>query len=221
MFDNINEANVKKGVKWFLNKIRQSISKRKEDRHPKDIEDRQDAKRNLHNFNLYTTLYPNPKWKEELPFYDAMPLFLPLQVVRGSEGALLHVINIHFLPPNLRIRFLKELEILVRKDAERKGFEPDELSTYPKGNLTRTVGRYINNVYQSGGGSAGSMIRAAYRSYFFSRMRGKLKYIPVTQWEKAGNLILPAFRKAGPGEIYREIRETYNKYKNNYRKPIY
>jgi len=221
MVDNINEASIKKGVRWFLDKIKKSVSKRKEDKHPKDIETSKEAKANLHNFNLYTTLYPMPKTKDELPFYDAMPLFFPLQVVKGSDGALLHSLNLHYLPPNLRLKFLKEIEILVRKDAEMKGYEPDELSTYPKGNLTRSVGRYVAKVYQYGGGSAGAMIRAAYRSYFFSRMRGKLKYIPVTEWEKAGRLILPVWRKAGPAEVYKEVRNTYNKYKNNYRSSIY
>lgn len=219
-FQKMDESLLKDGIKWFRSKIKKVVSNNPEDRHPKDIENAKDVATKMNFMNLYTTIY-SPKWKEELPYYDSMPLFFPIDIVNGSSGKLLRSFNIHYLPPSLRIKFLKELETIITKDANNKGFSPDDLKYYPRGNIAKVIGRYMNKVYLSGGGSSGAMIRQAYRSYFFSRMSGKLKYIPVTQWEKAGRVILPVFRKESSSKIYADIISDYKKYKSNPRKPIW
>jgi len=220
-FEKMDESLLRDGIKWFSKKLKGVVSNKPEDKHPKDIENLKDAKTKLQFMNLYTTIYSKPKYAKSLPYFDAFPLFFPISVNYGSEGPKIMSFNLHYLPPALRMKFLKELEIIVTRDAKSKGFSPDDLKYYPRGNVAKVIGRYMNQVYLRGGGSSGAMIRQAYRSYFFSRMSGKLKYIPVTEWEKAGRVILPVFRKQSSSEIYKDIREQYKKYKSNPRKPIW
>lgn len=220
-FDNINESKAKKAFDWFLKTIKKSVSDKAEDIDAEDANNIQDVIDKVRIFNMYTTIYSDPKYKKELPFYDAMPLFFPIDIVNGSEGPLLRAFNIHYLPPALRYKFIMELKSVIEKAALAQKYDINQLSKYPHQNITKVVGRYMNNVYLMGGGSSGEMIRQCYRSYFFGRMKGRLKFIPLKDWENSVNLILPVFRKASNKEVYDEIRRQYNKYKNNPRSPVF
>lgn len=50
----------------------------------------------------------DPKWKDVLPYYDKFPLVIPLQLY--NDGFL--GLNLHYLPPNVRIAFLNKLMAL-------------------------------------------------------------------------------------------------------------
>ena len=49
--------------------------------------------------------YYDPKWKNELPWYDRFPLIFPIQ--RYSDGFL--GMNFHYLPYRLREKLMKKL----------------------------------------------------------------------------------------------------------------
>ena len=51
--------------------------------------------------NMYMFFY-DPKLKKELPYYDSFPLVI---VVGPAEGGFLGL-NLHYLPPTLRAKFL-------------------------------------------------------------------------------------------------------------------
>ena len=218
--NSLDENKIKKGLNWFLGKIKKSADKKsKPDKG--DIASKKDFSKKIRPFNLYATLYSRPKFEKTLPYFDAFPLFFPIKFTRGSEGTLLHGVNIHYLPPAMRKKFLRELEIIIRRVADKQGFDPDNLEDYPHQNITRVVGKYMNRVYQSGGGSAGAMIRASYRSYFLSRMGGKLKKIPLNEWDEAASVYLPVFRKQSASAVYADTKEKFDKYKSNMRHDIY
>ncbi len=215
----LDEGLISQGLKWFSSKIKKSANTKQRD-DSGDIMNMKDVTNKMRFFNLYTTIYKNPKYKKELPYYDAFPLFFPFDIKQGSEGSIVHAINIHYLPPALRMKFLKELEAVIRREALKRGYDPNHLENYPIGDITKNIGRYMNSVYTRGGGSAGSMIRQCYRSYFFGRMSGKLTKIDLDEWSQAGRVFLPAFRKESSSEIYKDIREKYRLYISNPRKDI-
>lgn len=215
---NLDEGKIRQEPSWFLSKIKGSADPR--DVQKGDIAKKDDLKK-IRMFHLYNTIYKDPKTKDDLPYYDAFPLFFPLHFTKGSEGTLLAGINIHYIPPAMRVKFLKELETLIRRVAEQQKFDVNNLEDYPHQNITKVVGRYMNKVYQSGDGSAGKLMRSAYRSYFLHRMTGKMKKIPLDEWTKAGKLYLPRYRKKYASYVYRDVKKQYDRYKNNSRSDIY
>lgn len=51
--------------------------------------------------------YPEPKYKEELEFYDATPMILSIGITRTDDGVIREVgLNLHYFPPRIRMRIL-------------------------------------------------------------------------------------------------------------------
>ena len=59
---------------------------------------------------MYNFFY-DPKMKKELPYYDRFPLIFPFkrgyERNRATEGGAFYGINLHYLPPHVRSRFVK------------------------------------------------------------------------------------------------------------------
>ena len=66
--------------------------------------------------NMYMFFY-DPKTKDTLPYYDAFPLVIPVEPAeKGFYG-----INLHYLPPVLRAKFLDSLlDITSNKSYDEK-----------------------------------------------------------------------------------------------------
>ena len=57
--------------------------------------------------NVYMFFYQEPKYKEELEYYDRTPLILSLGLVRTKENVIREVgLNLHYYPPFARERIL-------------------------------------------------------------------------------------------------------------------
>jgi hypothetical protein len=54
--------------------------------------------------DMYLFMY-DPKFKQQLPVYDKFPLVMPFRIVPGGFYGL----NLHYLPPLLRMRLLGKL----------------------------------------------------------------------------------------------------------------
>jgi hypothetical protein len=54
--------------------------------------------------SMYLFRY-DPKWKDELPYYDRFPLVFPFRKVKGGFYGL----NLHYLPPPLRAKLMDAL----------------------------------------------------------------------------------------------------------------
>lgn len=219
MVRRISEQKLKKALGWLVNKAKQALSVKKKDERPTDIKDIGDFKK-LKMHWLMFMIYDSPKHKKTLKYYDALPLFFPLKFTVGPDGVLLHGLNIHFLRPDDRSAFMNEIVKLMKKTAEKQGYDPNNLNEVPDGNISKVVGKYLNAVYQ-GMSSSGSRIKVAYRTYYVSRIKGKIIRILPDEWENAINLILPRFQKMGPGSVYKDIEELYKKYKGSSWKDIY
>lgn len=219
MVRRISEQKLKKALGWLVTKAKQALSTRKKDEAPSDIKSISDIGKKMRMHHLMFMIYDNPKHKKTLPYYDALPLFFPLKITIGPDGPLLHGLNIHYLTPGDRAAFINEIVTLMKRTAEKQGYDPDNLNAVPDGNISKVVGRYLNAVYQ-GMSSAGSRIKVAYRTYYIGRIKGKIIKIQPDEWDNAVNLILPRFNKMGPGGIYKDIEKLYKKYKDSNWKSI-
>lgn len=216
----INEGLFSKGVEWLFSKTKQAVSDKKSEVEKSDMKNMKDVQKKMRLFHMYHFLYISPKYKKELPYYDALPLVFPIDIINGSEGTLLRAFNIHYLEPAYRVKFVAELEKYLRKLAGINGFDAESLEEYPPQNITKHIMKYMNAVYLRGGGSNGRKIRQAYRSYFFKRIRGKIIKVPLSEWDEASRAILPVFKKESAGAIYKDIDAKYRKYKSNARSSI-
>jgi hypothetical protein len=65
---------------------------------------------NIEPGRMYLFMY-NPKMAAKLPYYDEFPLVMPFNVIKGGFLGL----NLHYLPPLLRMKLLDELMKLADK----------------------------------------------------------------------------------------------------------
>jgi hypothetical protein len=122
----------------------------------------------------------DPKYKATLPFYDAFPLVLPIEMYR--EGFL--GINLHYLPPNARTSLLNALTDLKNND------KYDETT---KLNISyELLSRYSSQFSGS---------QDCIKKYLFGHVRSSFHYIPPTEWGKVVTMPLQKW-KVNPNSKY-------------------
>lgn len=105
------------------------------------------------HFNIF--LYPDPKYKLSLPYYDILPIVLPLER-KLSNGTFLGL-NFHYLPYFFRIKFLRLLE-------ERYMIEDDA----PEGGIIPITWNKIKNL---------KFPKACVRRYIHKNIKSKIRYL--------------------------------------------
>lgn len=132
---------------------------------------------------LYMFLY-NPKYKVELPYYDRFPLVYPFQRVKGGFYGL----NIHYLPPMLRVRLMDSLY--------------DVISNSKMDETTRLK---IN--YQIlDGASKYRWFKPCVKHYLTSHMQSSLIYIEPIEWNLAIFLPTEQFQKSRKQNVWKDSR---------------
>ena len=106
-------GNKPQSVAWFRNKI-------KEFGEPKSSDLLRDGKRtSVPTFGILNMFVYSPKLKDKLPYYDTIPLVLPIE--RYNNGFL--GINLHYLSIPMRIRLLDRLTDFANNDRFDKSTE--------------------------------------------------------------------------------------------------
>ena len=131
----------------------------------------------------------DPKTKADLPYWDVFPVIIVLE--KYNDGFL--GLNLHYLPVNYRVAFLKKLMKFAQKGKE------DEIKrlrvTYEI--LTATK-RYPE-------------FRPCIKRYLYTHLRSRLLIVEPDEWDTAIMLPLQQFRGARPVTIWKdsvaEIRE--------------
>jgi len=219
------ERKLERGVKWFWNVLKGLADKTKNKIKRKTKQDDGlidlDDMGKMRPFHLYTMIYDDPLWKDKLIVWDSLPLFFPIDVVNGKNGPRIRGINIHYLPPGDRVRFMLEIEKMIKKEAAKKKFK--DLDEFLNSNdlVTRAVGTFMNSVYQQTQNSAGNKIKVCYRSYLLNRIGSKIQKVSMNKWNEATYSILPSFNKMGPVSVYEMINDKYDKYRSSAWKNIY
>lgn len=130
----------------------------------------------------------DPKGKKELPYYDSFPLVI---VIGPAEGGFLGL-NLHYLPPTLRAKFLDAL--LDTTNNKRYDETTRFNATY---DLMRRAARY-------------KYFKPCIKHYLNDHVRSRFARVDAPEWEIATFLPTADFQKASQAEVYRDSRRKMN-----------
>ena len=126
----------------------------------------------------------DPKLKDELPYYDAFPL----EIVVDSAPGGFYGLNIHYLPPILRAKFLDALMGIVGSDvSDRTKFELSYEMLKKSSKL-----RYF---------------KPCFKHYLNEHVKSRFSEVPAPEWEIATFLPTADFRKANRSKVYYDSRQ--------------
>jgi hypothetical protein len=179
-----NTAMQQSAAEWFR---QQSETLRKPVRLPERIlnETTKDLKDRLTNGlvvgRMYLFLY-DAKTKNELPYYDRLPLIFPFRKVpNGFYG-----INLHYLPPILRARLMDSLITLANN------------KKYDDTTKLRLSYSLLNRVASS------KLFLPCVKHYLNNHTRSRFLWVPASQWNSVIFLPLERFVGARREKVWRD-----------------
>jgi len=127
----------------------------------------------------------DPKTKDKLPYYDSFPLAI---VVKPAPGGFLGL-NLHYLPPALRAKFLDAI-LDITNDTK---YDDDT-----KFDITyRLLKRSSKFKY----------FKPCVKHYLNSNVRSRFATVPAPEWELATFLQTADWQKAGASKVYADSRK--------------
>jgi hypothetical protein len=143
--------------------------------------------------NMYLFAYPNPKWKQKLPWWDMLPLIILL----GVHDGYVHGINVHHIPWSYRIKFVREV---MERKAKRK----------------RLLYKDIKRAWNAAKIPA-AYAYLAYRTYIYDLIPTNFKMFDYEDWKPVTTKVLQSYAKGGgknatssDAQIYKEIQRRLN-----------
>lgn len=124
----------------------------------------------------------DPKYKEELPFYDKYPLALIFSI----EGDLMRGINFHYLPYAMRARLFDKMWAIASQYRNNRQ------------QVMRLNWKLLSNVAKF------PEVRPAVKSYLFAHIRTRLIKVPVDDWKTAIFLPVETFAKKSQAYVARD-----------------
>lgn len=126
----------------------------------------------------------DPKTKEQLPYYDSFPLVILVDKAPGGFYGL----NLHYLPPALRAKFLDGLMEIVddKKITDKSKFQ-------------------ISYAYLKRA-SKMKYFKPCFKHYLTDHVRSRFAVVPGPEWEIATFLPSADFQKAGKNRVYSDSR---------------
>lgn len=133
--------------------------------------------------SMYMFFY-DPKLKSTLPYYDSFPLVI---VIGPAEKGFLGL-NLHYLPPILRAKFLDSLLDITNNKRY------DETTKFNVSyNLLKRAGKYKH-------------FKACVKHYLNEHVRSRFARVEAPEWEIATFLPTADFQKAGKNKVYSDSR---------------
>lgn len=120
-----------------------------------------------------------PKWRKVLPFYDVLPLVIPL--ARGGDRFL--GLNVHYLPFLWRVSLTREL---MKKISWKKRMQYKDVKQAIKSAKVPH-----------------SMLYYCIRTYLYSHVMSELKEFNSQNFEMAMQEVMPRFKKETEENIYK------------------
>lgn len=138
--------------------------------------------------HMYIFSY-DPKTKDDLPYYDRLPLIFPFRIV----GSSMYGINMHYLPPVYRAQLMDALYSTV---SDTKYDENTRLRiTY---DILTKASRY-------------RFFKPCVKQYLNSHIRSRLVKIQPTEWDMALFLPLERFQKASKQRVFKESIKQFQR----------
>jgi len=128
----------------------------------------------------------DPKFKEKLPYYDSFPLVI---IVDSAPGGF-YGLNLHYLPPLLRARFLDALM--------------DNTSNMSYDETTR----FRLNYELLKKSARLRYFKPCYKHYLNEHVRSRFAYVPPPEWEIATFLPAADFQKSSKQKVYSDSRKA-------------
>jgi hypothetical protein len=165
--DSIRRAS-SRSSKWLQNKI-DTLSDRTKTARPA-------------SGDMFLYVY-DAKYKDTLPFWDAHPLIIMLNKAEGGYYGL----NLHYLPPKLRIVFLEELLKIDSSKASTMKTNAAKATILRRASKTKFFAPMI-------------------KRYLFSHVRSKFVKIPQEEWFNVATLPVANWKKSTAPKAYADSR---------------
>jgi len=134
--------------------------------------------------NMYMFFY-DPKHKETLPYYDRFPLTI---IVGPAEGGF-YGLNLHYLAPILRARFLDELLDITNN------MKYDDTTKFKLSyDLLNRAAKF-------------KYFKPCFKHYLTKHVKSQFSMVEAPEWEIATFLPTAQFEKATVAQVYRESRK--------------
>ena len=130
----------------------------------------------------------DPKLKDKLPYYDTFPLVIPVERATGGFRGL----NLHYIPPILRAKFLDSLLDLVNNK------KYDESTRF---NLTYRLLK---------GAAKFKYFQPCFKHYLMEHVRSRFAQVPAPEWEIVTFMPTASWKKASAGKVYSDSRKIAN-----------
>lgn len=181
----MNKENNTSILNWFISKIK-DISKKTLSLLDKKI------KKESSDFSvgsIYMYVY-DPKLKDVLPYYDKFPVIILLKLNVDGKGFL--GLNLHYLPPKLRVQFLTKLSSFVKSDAN--DIKKIEI-TYEILKISKSLKEF----------------RPCLKMYLFDHVRSRITRIPSDEWYKIILLPTEKFANVSEKKVWQDSLDIINK----------
>ena len=130
----------------------------------------------------------DPKHKMTLPYYDRFPLSIMVEPAPGGFYGL----NLHYLAPGVRARFLDELMKLAPKTM----------------NDTTRLQRMRYNTLK--GVAKYKEFKPCFKHYLMDHVESKIVRVPMTEWQIAIFLPTEQFKNVKAQSVWRYSRKQYS-----------
>ena len=137
--------------------------------------------------NMYMFFY-DPKHKATLPFYDSFPLVIPVKPAAGG----FHGLNLHYLPPALRAKFL------------------DALLSNLNNRMYDESTRFKINYEMLQRAATLKYFKPCYKHYLNKHVKSRFAMIESPEWEIGTFLPTADFQKSSRSSVYSDSRRKIN-----------
>ena len=131
----------------------------------------------------------DPKFKEELPFYDTFPVVFPFRV----EGDRFWALNLHYLDYRYRAILMDALYDITNN---KKYDETTRLQMTYKLLLSSSKFKYF---------------KPCVKQYLFSNVKSKLIYIYPSEWDIAAFMPVEKFQKQTKTQVWADSKKRFGK----------
>lgn len=169
----------KESLTWFRNRVRRIRTNSEQFYKQSDL---QKSRRFLEG-RMFTFFY-DPKTKDKLPYYDTFPCVMIVE----TYGSGFLGLNIHYLPPRIRIRFLEKL------------FEYTNNEEFDETTRLRITWNLLSSVTKL------RASRAAVKRYLYSHVEGSALLVEPKYWDIVSFLPTASFTGASMVDVYRDTR---------------
>lgn len=127
----------------------------------------------------------DPKHKKTLPYYDKFPLIFPFNV-GGKDGKRFYGINLHYLPPKMRLVVFQQLLHMRNERHYRRRTKLDM------------------NWAKLEALASHKAVSFATKQYLFSHVRSRFTEVPANYWEIVINMPVARFQKASSKTVWKD-----------------